>query len=601
MNPRIYIHINIFFISLAALLIPIQILAVEAYEVYFEGVEKTDTLALLKSASRLVNLQSSPPATYAGLKRRAESDIANFVQVLHSLAYYNAKVDITIDNEKNPALVVVHLNIGPVYPLVDYRIISEDHNCDAESFDYDSIKLKNLGIVLDKPATPKSILDAEDSLLQIMSQEGYPLAEIKKREVVADQSTKTVSVFLFVESGPQAMFGQTTISGNEKVKDLFFCKKIAWEEGEPYDQCLVEKTRNALEASGLFSSITITHAEKTEEDDSLPMEIHVIEGKFRSIGAGVSYATDLGPGVIAEWENRNIRGLGEKLSFKTNVSTVYQEGTLLYLKPDFCRPGQDLLWLAELKHEETKGYRDNTISFSGIIDRQLNENARFSYGGMYKKIWSTHSDNNRVYNLAKVPMQYRWSNSNNLLDPTKGRTLNIKIIPSLQVIHPSFAYCINVISGSIYRPITKDRSFVIAAKATLGSIVGASEHSIPPSEKFYAGSDNLLRGYHYLTVSPLKEENGHLKPIGGRSMMIYSLEARWRACEKIGLVLFYDFGNVYRSTFPEINHKILQSAGIGFRYYTPVGPLRLDLAIPLNRRHHFDGPFQLYFSIGQAF
>ena len=145
--------------------------------------------------------------------------------------------------------------------------------------------------------------------------------------------------------------------------------------------------------------------------------------------------------------------------------------------------------------------------------------------------------------------------------------------------------------------MSQDNRHIFAAKLTLGTILGASQHEIPPPERFYAGSESTLRGYRYLTVSPLGH---HEKPLGGRSMFIYSLEFRSRIGENLGLVFFYDIGNVYRKALPEFRERMRQSAGVGIRYYTPIGPLRLDIAVPLNKRH-IDNSLEAYFSIGQSF
>jgi Outer membrane protein len=138
---------------------------------------------------------------------------------------------------------------------------------------------------------------------------------------------------------------------------------------------------------------------------------------------------------------------------------------------------------------------------------------------------------------------------------------------------------------------------VLAGKAHIGSIYGSRRITIPPPERFYAGSQCLLRGYKYMTVSPLDGDN---KPIGGRSIMVYSLETRFKV-NSFGWSFFYEVGNVYTQIFPQFFDKQRQSLGVGFHYYTQVGPLRLDLAFPLDPRKGIDKPFQFYISIGQSF
>jgi translocation and assembly module TamA len=379
---------------------------------------------------------------------------------------------------------------------------------------------------------------------------------------------------------------------------VFFCRKIAWQNGQVYDPCLVQKTLNALELSGLFSSINITHDDEVQEDGCLPMHITVSNAKRRSVGFGLGYATDLGFGANADWEHRNISGRGDKIRFAANIWQIKQEGLVRYVLPDFLMPHQDLILTAEAEHETVKAFREESISFSGILERQINDRLRVSGGLMYTRLRNTHSDNNRMFTLLKEPLQLFWNGVDRIMDPSRGVTLHFKMTPTLQTEKPRFGYITNWFNLTAYQPLDCDNRFVLAGRAAIGSIYGASEHSIPPSERFYAGSDNLLRGYHYLTVCPLNEEH---KPIGGRSLLIFSLEARMRFKNPYGIVLFYDIGNVYRQSFPQLGKKQLQSAGIGFRYYTPVGPIRLDFAIPFNPRKHLDRGFQVYFSIGQSF
>lgn len=586
---------NIFYFLIILFLPLATIEAMDSYVVKFEGDIPEETLVLLKSTSKLVGLESSPPATSAGLEHRAEADIPNFLKVLQSQAFYNARVQLAYNFEITPAVVTVQIHTGPVYPLAEFNIISA---AESHSFSYDSIGLSEIGITLGRPALPINILEAEEFLLLLMERKGFPLAVIKKKDVIADQATQSLSVTLHVDSGPRAFFGPTTITGQKHILDAFFEKKIFWKEGESYDPLKVQETQRALEASGLFSSINITHADEVTSDAELPMEVELVESKHRSIGFGLTYTSIWGFGANFEWQNRNFRNVGEKLSFNSDIRQLMQETTLLYVKPDFLRRGQDLLWLAELQHETTKGFTESSYSLSGTIERQLNKQFRFSYGGLYKRLRDTHAVKDGNYNLFKTPIHLRWSNANNLLDPSEGSTVSLRVIPSFQFTDRKFAYCINLITGSHYLSLTRDSRYVFAIRSSLGSILGSSKHTIPASERFYEGTENSLRGYRYLTVSPL---NKHHKPIGGRSLMTCTAELRVRATEEFGWVLFYDAGNVYESPVPQFDRKLLTSTGIGLRYHTPVGPLRLDVAFPLQPRKHLDHRFQIYLSVGQAF
>ena len=583
--------------TLFFLLIVAPLGATNEYQVEFSGIQQEETLKLLKKTSELTESPETPPRTETALKRRAEANIANLVKALHSLALYDAKVELEIDYATVPIRVMYRIDPGPIYPLGDFKVLPESLNITSD----------RLGLSLGKPAYPKTILDAEDQILQVMEDLGYPFAMIKDRKVFADQTSHQVSVTIEVDSGPITYFGKTAITGAKTVHETFIRKKITWGEGEIYDPRKVACTVDALDATGIFKAISIDHAESPNEDGTLPMTLHLKEGKPRSLGFGLIYSTQRqkgeglnarGGGVTAEWSHRNFRGMGEKLNFKTDILEYFQEATFMYTKPDFCRLGQDLLWIADLEHDKTEGFDKRSASFSGILERQLNSKTRISFGGEYMYLKNEDSDNEGTFNLLKAPLQLKWTDTDDLLDPTLGSTFFIKTVPTLQVLDHSFAYFTTTLTHSIYAPLSPSRRLVLAARINLGTILGASERRIPHSERFTAGSETLLRGYKYDTVSPLDDKH---KPTGGRSLAIATLEARWRATDTWGAVLFYDVGNVYSAQLPQFDQGVLRSVGIGGRYYTPVGPLRLDIAFPLNRRKHVDNAFQIYFSVGQTF
>lgn len=590
------------FLLLMTLFFSAQGFCALTYQVEFCGVANPKMQELLESASDLIRLQDHPPTTQAVLRRRAEADIPLFTKVMQSLAYYNAKVDVKIDFSSTPIIVNFIITPGPVYPFKSLNVVFNKPEILENCLTPDLLSLltpADLGVNIGCPALPKTIIDAEENLLYLLARKGFPFAFISKTNVVADQTAKDISVTFKVESGPQVCFGKFKVLGNRSVHSCFFNKKIRWCEGDLYDIKQVEATKNSLENSRLFNSIVITPERPScETDICIPMVIEVVESKHHTIGLGGSFTTQRGSGVTADWETRNFRGVGERLSFNANLWQETQEVSLLFVKPDFYIRGQEFHGLVEFLYETTKGYTESYLSISGTVERRVNCHFWLSNGLMFKQLSNTRSDNDGNYNLVKFPVQLRWTNVDSLLDPTEGCSLYLKLIPTLQVLRPRFAYAIGSFTGTSYYALDPKGSLILAGKATFGTIQGSPRRTIPPSERFYAGSETTLRGYAYRTVSPLKD---HRKPIGGRSMMIYSLEMRYHFSKNFGVVGFYDFGNVYTSPLPILNEPLLHAAGLGLRYYTPVGPLRLDIAIPFNRRKHVDGPYQVYLSVGQAF
>lgn len=569
------------------ILCPLCLFGVVEYNVTFKGIQHSDLLASLREASDLVTLQHYPPKTLAALKQRTESDIANIVDTLHSRAYYNAKVKYEILSEFTPVQIEYFIDKGPVYPITAVHISPSDF----------ALPMESLGIKIGEAATPKAIYQAEEALIRWMNCQGYPYAHISEKQVIADQKTKTVSVSFNVVSGQQSTFGPVTIDGNCRVLESYIRQRIQWKEGDTFDPNQITCTANAINASGLFSLVQITYPDEPTDDGSLPIHIELDEAKHRSIALGLSYSTQRGPGFTAEWQNRNVGGNGNRLFFDANVLQLVQHATLEYVIPEFRTKNQDLIWALEAEHDDTEGFDETWVSASGRIERKLNRYVNFSYGLQYKQLWVTNSDTDGDYGLLKAPIHWRWSSANDCLDPTYGVTLYTKLIPTLQVSNDPYYYTIGHLSLSAYQPFDNCR-FVLAARAQFGTVFGSSDKEIPASERLYAGSETTLRGYKYWTVSPLDADND---PIGGRSLLVYSLEGRWRINEKWGGVLFYDIGNVYKDPLPRFDEKMLQSVGVGARYFTPVGPIRMDIAFPLNPRKGLDNSFQFYFSIGQSF
>lgn len=585
-----------------------QAFGVDSYTVDFDGVEDSSLLQLLNNASQLITLQNSPPTTNVGLRRRAESDLNNIVKVLHSQAFYNARVSIDYDFQKTPVVITIKIEKGPIYPIEEFMILPDPKS--NGNFPFSSVSLNDIGVCIGQPAFTETILCAENNLEQIMNDSGYPYANVTDREVIADQETKAISVILFIDSGPLVKFGCTSISGNCRVKDRFFRKKVAWRYGETYSPCLITRTQNELELSNLFTSVSVVLPEEPpEEDGEVPITIEVKEGKPRSIGGGINYETNRGPGFGANWEHRNLTGIGDKFSVKGDIWYDKQFGRLSYIIPDWGRKKQKLIWSADYLREIDVGYHEKSYSFGATVARPVNYYLQFAYGLMYqhlintdiheKKRHQTQKSDDETFNLFKSPISFNWNYSNSILDPTSGYRMRLRAIPAYNFTGRQIFYDINLMSASYYLPLDKCHRFVLAGQVTLGMIFGPQKDLIPRSELFDAGTDKLLRGYKYKTVSPL---DNTFKPTGGRSMMIYSLEGRYRQSQDIGWVLFWDFGNVYSNRLPNLSKKFLHSVGVGFRYFTPVGPIRLDIAFPLDKRPHVDkSSYQGYLSIGQAF
>jgi len=564
-----------------------------SYSVDFEGVDHEAILKTLHAVSGLRSNKKAPSSVNA-LRYRAESDVPEILKVLRAAGYYDATVQMQIDNLGKEFQVKILIEQGTLYTIETFDVTMSYH---GSSLICDEIELKKTGIKLGKPAVAQKILEAELLLMQQFSENGYPLATLSEREILVDTKSKTVRIHLTVDTGPIAYFGEAMLQGDTKIAPRFVQKKIAWKKEELYDSRKIELTQKKLMETGLFSSSLITHTHQTLSDQSLPLLIELTDNKQRSVNLGASYQTFYGFGLTFGWENRNINALGRTLSLQGDITKRTHAGLATYMIPDFKRTNQDFINQLQAMYEAITPYAMRSYNAVSRIERKVNETWRFSCGGKIEKLYVSQSVENGRFFLCELPLYLRRSSANSLLNPTEGMSIEYTMTPSLNVEKSPSGYLIQKLCSSLYLPCTKSHRIVIAQKVTLGSIASPHLNNVPVPKRFFGGSEEDLRGYRYQSVSQLKGN----QPIGGRAALYYTLETRFRLCEAIGLVPFLDLGRVYETILPTLHGKWFKSVGLGVRYFSFLGPLRCDLAFPLDRRKEIDPYYRILLSIGQMF
>ena len=575
------------------------------YTAHISGEVSPFVRAAMEKASLTISSDQKESPSRNALRLRALNDIERINAVAVYNGYFDCRIDPTI-KDGDPLRVDFAVNVGELFTFRTLTIDWNDKDLVADDlFKQNSLDLAKgptpediPSFISGSPATGKAILEIDTSLIKALRARSFAFAKIVSKLVQVDRSAHQVDIFLIVQTGPVTRFGPTQIVGARDVKPAVFSVHQEWKQGELYSPKLLEETESSLQHSGLFQSVQIEEAGDMGEDWSLPITINVTEGKPRTIGAGLNYTTTYGAGLSAEWEHRNIRGLGRKLSADLELWQKMRTASLTYTLPAFGKRNQSLIWVLEYDHQHYLPFSSSAYKLSPLIDQQLTPRTDFVYGLCLERLESNGIIGHKLYHLVKIPLQIKWSNANSPLDPTKGCSLNVHVTPSYQILEPHYRYFIHASSLSAYRSIAEDR-ITFAARVGIGNIIGAGKNTIPLPDRFFGGSQNSLRGYKTGSVSPL---DSHREPVGGRSILSGSFEVRTRATKGLGWVAFYDAGNVYKQTIPNFqNKKVLQSIGIGLRYSTPIGPLRLDIAFPLQRRRHIDPVCQIYFSIGQAF
>lgn len=568
------------------------------YDTFIEtrGLEDGALIKALRSASQVVALEEKPPDSVAALKRRAEDDLPRLKDVMQAAGYWQPKLGYTLDTSAAKAHLRVVIEPGPLFRLarVSFRAAPGTSSTLIAALDPAAF-----GLVIGGAARSQPVAEAEAKIVDHFAQNGRPFAKVVDRKAVVDVAKDEMDVTYTIAPGPSATFGPLTITGLTRTDRSFVAASVAWQEGAPYDSRLVEATRKALTKTALFSAIRINHSDAPDTAGRVAMSLELVEGPPRSVGGGLAYSTNLGAGAQAFWEHRNLFGAGERLRVTAGVAQRQQGVSLDFRKPDFLEREQDLVASAGLLHQRTDAFSDRRAQIFGGIERPLFPWVTIVTGLDYERANVTQEGDltrNENYSLVGLPVVLRHDGSDNLLDPTTGGRQTLTLTPYHGVSGPTLDFLTTRLELRQYQPLDDDKKFVLAGFGAIGSIFGESLGDVPADKRLYAGGAGSVRGYAFQHAGPLDAAG---VPRGGISSLEVGTELRYRLSDTLGLVPFVEGGNVYPTNFPS-STRLYWGTGIGVRYYTIVGPVRLDLATPFTHRPG-DKPIEVYISIGQAF
>jgi translocation and assembly module TamA len=563
-----------------------------AYEVVIDGPLDEALQTLLEDVSEARRLTVRPPSSLLQLRRRAADDRPRLVQALRSEGYYAAEVEPHLDTGSIPARITFTALPGEPYRFETLLVEAIDPPpgfVAPEAFE--------LGLVPGRRAESDRVLAAEVELLLHARRAGHPFAELGPRRAVVDHRTLTMDLTLRIVPGPQARMGGVSFQGVDSIAEDFLQRRIPWRRGDPYRPELIEEARRSLLATNLFSTVRMRRAEALDEDGRLEVAIEVAERAHRSIGVGLRYLTDEGPGADVTWEHRNLFRRGERLQASIDGSGIGYEIKGNFRKPDFRIRRMDLIADGGIAYQDTDAYLRRSAGAGIGLERTLRPGMTATAGVAYRAVRLTDQEGTEEFALLSLPLTFDWDRSDSLLDPTRGGRLDLQVVPFADTLGSGVMFGRLLGRYSHYFQVSERPRVILAARAALGGMVGAGRAAIPADERFYAGGGGSVRGIAFQLASPLGTGG---RPRGGRSLLETALEARVRLTETIGFAAFVDAGRAFESSFPDLSERVQIGAGLGLRYHTAIGPIRLDLAVPVERRR-VDDRFQVYVSIGQAF
>jgi translocation and assembly module TamA len=564
------------------------------YQVAIEGVDDDALRELLNEVSETRRLIDRPPPSLTRLRRRAEDDRAGLERALRSEGYYDATIEISIDPDAEPVNVVFRVDPGPRYRLREVAI-----EVSPPQADLPLPRLEDLGIAPGTPAMAQTILDAETTLVEQARARGYALAEAGERRAVVDHDADAMDLTLRLNAGPLVRFGDLEVTGLEEVERDFVERRLPWRPGELITSERLAEGQRLLRETELFSTIRTRLGETPDADGRLPVTVILTERKHRSIEVGVRYRTDEGPGGNVAWEHRNFFGRGERVRAELDVSAIAGFLTGTFRKPDVWIRDLALITQAELAFENPDAYESQSATARVGLERRFREGMTLTAGPAFRaeQVEEANSGRQDEFGLVSLPVLFHWDRSDDRLDPSRGGRLSLENEPFVDTFGNDLVFNKSRLEYMHYFQVLEEPRLVLAGRSAIGTLFGASRAEIPANLRFYAGGGGSVRGFAFQTAGEL---DGQDDPIGGRSLFEASGEVRVGVTETVGVVAFVDLGAAFTSSFPDFDDELRIGAGPGIRYFSPVGPLRVDLGFPVNPRDS-DDAFQLYISIGQAF
>lgn len=549
--------------------------------------------------------------TRAVVSQRARADRQLLLDILTSEGFYDATVRVATERTNaaategtpataEPLSVVLNVVPGRRYYLGEIRF-------ETKPVEPADLITSNFVPKSGDPIVADTILAAEANISIKLPENGYPFATVGQRDILLDSEKGLGDYTLPVDPGARSVFGQIKSEGKEAFDAEHVAILRRFRTGDLYDSRKVDDLRAALVATGLLSTVSVepVPGEGTAPDGTPYADLLVRQeaGPARTLAISAGYGTGQGPRVEGSWTHRNLFPPEGALTAAGVLGTQEQAASVSFSRANAGKRDRTFemsLSALHSNYDAFEAYTGRVAAFYSYASTPIWQKKFTWSAGL--EILATSEDqfdvarglrNRQTFYVAAVPGQLGFDRSDDLLNPTKGYRLNVRLSPEASLGGGTRVYARAIVDGSFYYAPTDN--MVLAARGRVGTISGTGRDDLAPSRRFYGGGGGSVRGFGFQQLGP-KDINGD--PIGGRSMNEAALEARYRF-GNFGVAGFVDAGQVYESSIPKFDDWRF-GLGIGGRFYTNFGPVRLDLATPLNRKQG-ESKISVYVSIGQAF
>ena len=589
-------------------------------------------------ASSLYQLRKDAPPDGDALARRAESDFGPIIDAMWGAGYYNAAVTISIDRAnlsilssdiagfaraaesyRNRAVapVTISVNPGPLFRLRSIRALGPD----GAELSEEELPSRIVRLKPGDPAAAAELRAAQARIVDYFRKEGRPFAKVATVAPVVDHAAHVMDVAFTVEPGPIAPFGEATMNGPHDFNPAIARSFLYIQPGDLYSPQALDDARNTIRQIPAVGGVRITEGTTLDAYGRLPYTVDVEDRLPYAVGASAKYSTTNGPAGQVYWEDRNVFGGAERLRLQADVFyappwyitsqninsfSIHDLGwrfSASFLKPALWGTPNDLLIDALDERVSTSGagffgYEAEDADATVALRHRFGQNFWMQAGIQAQTGVATDFLGQVNYTLVGIPVSANYDTTDSKLDPTRGVRLSASAVGFPTALGSTVDLVQGKARASAYYSLDPDSRFVLAGLVGVGAMGGADLADIPANWRFYAGGGGSVRGYAWNSLGPTGPYG--FAVVGGRSLFTTSAELRVRVTDTIGIVPFFDAGNAFATSFPNFSEPLATAVGVGLRYYTAIGPIRADVAFPLER-HAGTGAVALYVSIGQAF
>ncbi|MEE4690858.1 autotransporter assembly complex family protein [Pseudomonas alliivorans] len=500
-----------------------------------------------------------------------------------ALGYYQAQIDSEIQDGENPRLIIKVLPGEPIR-LRNVVVRVEGPAASLKAFKVPQSDALKAGAVLNHGHYE----DAKRLIQNQASRYGFFSGRFTSQRLAIDPRAGVADIDLVYDSGPRYSLGKVVFSGDSPFDEDLLKRMVPFKENTPYDSQLIAELNQAMQASGYFEGVRVDAAPTAAVGQVIPVTVQLETRKPRTMGLGLGFSTDVGPRGKANWTRHWANAQGHSYGFESELSAPRQNVGLWYDVPLDPPLTDKLRFAGGYQYEEIAG--TDSLSKLLTVGPEWHSKLPSGWERVISLKWQREEyrlgDDSGLSTLLMPGISYSYLRSDDRIDPHKGYRLQF----DAQVAKEGVGSDANLVRGNVLlkglTTVAQNHRFL--GRVQFGGNFTDGYTSIPPSLRFFAGGDQSVRGYDYQTLSPTNSDGDR---IGGRYMVAGSVEYQYSIAEKWRLATFVDQGNSFNNLdLPSLKTGV----GFGVRWVSPVGPLRLDLAHPLDD----DGGVRLHFSMG---